>query len=249
MHDVNLCSYVQVVMQALASAGLAPQPCRTPPTQPQIMQLLTPRGGQRARTAAHPPAMAFITPASGRDHRPITSADLSALGFRNLEVGEPIVTGSATQTNIDDGAFFGDPSPNPNPDLSSQRARWRLVVAAGLVVAPFFPAANVLFPVGTFIGERLLYAPSVGFCLLAANTLARAAAPHLPRLLLLWAPADPGAPPIPVSQDTHADCDGEVAYVQDTLIWMAFLWHVQLFLYSRRAHAYGCQSEAQGRHT
>ncbi|KAK9831331.1 hypothetical protein WJX81_003095 [Elliptochloris bilobata] len=74
-----------------------------------------------------------------------------------------------------------------------QRARWRLVVAAGLVVAPFFPAANVLFPVGTFIGERLLYAPSIGFCLLAADALARLAGPHLPRLMLLWAPGDAGS--------------------------------------------------------
>ena len=178
-------------MQALASAGLAPQPGRTRPAQPQIMQVLTPRDGKRS---AHPPAMAFITSGSGRAPRPITSAELSALGFRDLDIGEPVVTGSATQ---DEAAFFGDPKPNLNPDLSTQHARWRLVVAAGLVVAPFFPAANVLFPVGTFIGERLLYAPSVGFCLLAAEALARLAAPHLPRLLLLWAPADPGAPAHP----------------------------------------------------
>jgi hypothetical protein len=31
-------------------------------------------------------------------------------------------------------------------------ARWRLVVLAGLLVGPFFPASNVLFYVGTFIG-------------------------------------------------------------------------------------------------
>lgn len=38
--------------------------------------------------------------------------------------------------------------------------RWRLAVTAGLLVGPFFPASNVLFYVGTFIGERLLYVPS-----------------------------------------------------------------------------------------
>ena len=58
-------------------------------------------------------------------------------------------------------------------------ARWRLAVAAGLVVAPFFPASNVLFYVGTSIGERLLYCPSVGFCLLAAEPLAAALRPLL----------------------------------------------------------------------
>lgn len=100
-----------------------------------------------------------------------------------------------TRTDGDEASLFSDPMASSS-EVSSQRARWRLVVAAGLVVAPFFPAANVLFPVGTFIGERLLYAPSVGFCLLAADALAGLAAPHLPRLLLLWAPSDPGAAPI-----------------------------------------------------
>lgn len=58
-------------------------------------------------------------------------------------------------------------------------ARWRAAVAAGLLVGPFFPASNVLFYVGTFIGERLLYFPSVGYCLLAAEPLAAALRPLL----------------------------------------------------------------------
>ncbi len=53
-------------------------------------------------------------------------------------------------------------------------ARWRLTVVAGLLVAPFFPASNVLFYVGTFIGERLLYFPSVGYCVLLADLLGQA---------------------------------------------------------------------------
>lgn len=48
-------------------------------------------------------------------------------------------------------------------------ARWRAAVMGGLLVAPFFPASNVLFYVGTFIGERLLYMPSVGFLLLLSE--------------------------------------------------------------------------------
>lgn len=48
-------------------------------------------------------------------------------------------------------------------------ARWRLLVVVGLLIAPYFPASNVLFYVGTFIGERLLYFPSVGYCLLLAD--------------------------------------------------------------------------------
>jgi hypothetical protein len=36
---------------------------------------------------------------------------------------------------------------------------------------PFLPAANVLFTVGTLVAERLLYLPSIGYCLLLARGL------------------------------------------------------------------------------
>jgi hypothetical protein len=56
-------------------------------------------------------------------------------------------------------------------ELSLWRARVRLLVVLGLVVGPFFPATNILFYVGTFIGERLLYYPSIGYCWLVADLL------------------------------------------------------------------------------
>lgn len=37
--------------------------------------------------------------------------------------------------------------------------------AGALLVVPYIPASNAFFPVGTVLGERLLYLPSVGFCL------------------------------------------------------------------------------------
>lgn len=46
------------------------------------------------------------------------------------------------------------------PTQAEHERRWRLAVTAGLLVGPFFPASNVLFYVGTTIGERLLYFPS-----------------------------------------------------------------------------------------
>lgn len=70
---------------------------------------------------------------------------------------------------------------SPEAARGAVRTRWRLMVLVGLVIAPFFPASNVLFYVGTFIGERLLYSPSIGFCLLAAELLGAAL------------PDDPGA--------------------------------------------------------
>lgn len=51
--------------------------------------------------------------------------------------------------------------------------RWRFTIIVGLVFAPFLPASNILFYVGTFVAERLLYTPSIGFCMLAANFVTR----------------------------------------------------------------------------
>ena len=40
--------------------------------------------------------------------------------------------------------------------------------ALSLLVLPFLPASNLLFPVGFVIAERVLYLPSLGLCLLVA---------------------------------------------------------------------------------
>eukprot|EP00803_Ostreobium_quekettii_P011106 evm.model.scf_344.3 EVM.evm.TU.scf_344.3 scf_344:28738-43688(+) len=57
----------------------------------------------------------------------------------------------------------------PPSDASLVRSKYRCCLLYGLVVCPFFPASNVLFYVGTLVAERLLYFPSVGFCLLLAH--------------------------------------------------------------------------------
>ena len=44
-------------------------------------------------------------------------------------------------------------------------------------VAPFLPATNIFLYVGTYIGERLLYMPSLGYCLLLAEPLANIGGP------------------------------------------------------------------------
>ena len=37
-----------------------------------------------------------------------------------------------------------------------------------LVIVPFLPASNLFFPVGFVVAERVLYLPSMGFCMLVA---------------------------------------------------------------------------------
>ena len=46
--------------------------------------------------------------------------------------------------------------------------------------------AACMLQVGTYIGERLIYAPSIGFCILVAELLANLAGDALPQILLLW---------------------------------------------------------------
>merc|ERR1719163_458488 len=46
-----------------------------------------------------------------------------------------------------------------------RRYRRAGLISLAVLVVPFLPASNILFPVGTVVGERLLYIPSAGFCL------------------------------------------------------------------------------------
>lgn len=49
----------------------------------------------------------------------------------------------------------------------------RRAYIAGLafLLLPLFPALNILFPVGTLLAERLLYIPSMGFCIIVGEFL------------------------------------------------------------------------------
>lgn len=51
-----------------------------------------------------------------------------------------------------------------------------LLICIAFGVIPFIPASNLLFPVGTVVAERLLYFPSVGFCLLVGYMVQEALA-------------------------------------------------------------------------
>lgn len=53
--------------------------------------------------------------------------------------------------------------------LNSQDKRNRaIIMALTLMVLPFIPASNLFFPVGFVVAERILYTPSMGFCMLVA---------------------------------------------------------------------------------
>ncbi|XP_064470417.1 protein O-mannosyl-transferase Tmtc3-like [Ornithodoros turicata] len=46
--------------------------------------------------------------------------------------------------------------------------RGPMVMALAMLVIPYIPASNLFFPVGFVIAERILYLPSMGFCLVVA---------------------------------------------------------------------------------
>ncbi|XP_075258031.1 protein O-mannosyl-transferase TMTC3-like isoform X4 [Convolutriloba macropyga] len=49
----------------------------------------------------------------------------------------------------------------------------QIAFALSLIVFPFLPASNLLFPVGFVVAERVLYTPSAGFCILVAMGMQR----------------------------------------------------------------------------
>uniref|UniRef100_UPI00358F6F31 protein O-mannosyl-transferase TMTC2 isoform X2 n=1 Tax=Myxine glutinosa TaxID=7769 RepID=UPI00358F6F31 len=64
------------------------------------------------------------------------------------------------------------------------------IMALALLILPFLPASNLLFYVGFVLAERILYIPSMGFCLLVATgarALHRAAAHRSLARVALWA--------------------------------------------------------------
>ena len=50
---------------------------------------------------------------------------------------------------------------------TSKRSRI-LLFGLALTIIPFLPASNLFFPVGFVVAERVLYLPSMGFCMLVA---------------------------------------------------------------------------------
>jgi tetratricopeptide (TPR) repeat protein len=56
--------------------------------------------------------------------------------------------------------------------------------AMGFMALTFALVSNLLFPIGTIMGERLLYLPSAGFCLLLGVLLERATTARVRRLVL-----------------------------------------------------------------
>ena len=60
-----------------------------------------------------------------------------------------------------------DGAVDPRPNFHRHYAT--LVLALSMSILPFLPATNAFFYVGFVVAERVLYVPSMGFCLLVAE--------------------------------------------------------------------------------
>jgi hypothetical protein len=57
---------------------------------------------------------------------------------------------------------------NHHPEHKPPREKQLSLFSLSLLVLPFIPASNLVFPVGFVLAERILYLPSLGICLLIA---------------------------------------------------------------------------------
>jgi len=55
---------------------------------------------------------------------------------------------------------------NIEKPMMNQGRKMHLLFSLAMLLLPFVPASNLLFPVGFVIAERILYLPSMGYCLL-----------------------------------------------------------------------------------
>ena len=53
-------------------------------------------------------------------------------------------------------------------EADENQTKTSVLFAMFMTLLPFVPASNLLFPVGFVIAERILYLPSMGYCLLVA---------------------------------------------------------------------------------
>ncbi|XP_028982369.1 protein O-mannosyl-transferase TMTC3 isoform X2 [Diachasma alloeum] len=61
-----------------------------------------------------------------------------------------------------------------------------IIMSLALLILPFLPASNLFFPVGFVIAERVLYAPSMGFCMLVGHGWSILAEKRCPKISTIF---------------------------------------------------------------
>ena len=113
--------------------------------------------------------------------------------------GEILQNSNGKLSNNNNGVYHnGDISDNVKTDQQLYIApglccskyglnEWNIVILAiSVMILPFLPAANIFFYVGFVVAERVLYLPSVGFCLLVANGIKELLNSYQSRQRQIW---------------------------------------------------------------
>ena len=93
---------------------------------------------------------------------PNTSPSTYSLGENRKDIPRRSPTTHSLRENSKD-----IPSTPPSKLHTPQSA---VLFSLLLCILPFLPASNLLFPVGFVVAERVLYLPSMGFCMLVAHS-------------------------------------------------------------------------------
>ncbi|XP_049764521.1 protein O-mannosyl-transferase TMTC2-like [Schistocerca cancellata] len=120
---------------------------RAPPPPPRL---------QAAASAAAASACAVPTPCPVCRH---CTTDQHSAHCRSTNNNNAIAAGAEC---------YCAPRPRPGPRRAHASAPEVLLISLAFLVVPFLPATNLLFYVGFVLAERVLYMPSVGWCLLVA---------------------------------------------------------------------------------
>lgn len=67
----------------------------------------------------------------------------------------------------------------------TRRESEAILISISILILPFIPASNLFFYVGFVVAERVLYLPSVGYCLLLGVGYGRLSRYTLPRIALI----------------------------------------------------------------
>lgn len=93
------------------------------------------------------------------------SATISSILWYITPVG---ISKNRALSSIGTSNGFGSFGDIPDSYTTRDADRGIILFSLGLIVLPYLPASNLFFPVGFVVAERVLYLPSMGFCLLIA---------------------------------------------------------------------------------
>ncbi|XP_055591689.1 protein O-mannosyl-transferase TMTC2-like [Uranotaenia lowii] len=101
------------------------------------------------------------------DHLPFTlSTDSASSRTSSSSSSSTSSYSSASSSSASSTSSVSSQSLTEDDSLTKSNCSAAILISISLLTLPFLPATNILFYVGFVVAERILYLPSVGYCLL-----------------------------------------------------------------------------------